>query len=252
MPTELDSRDSDVITGGMICSAGSVGDAARWGCSSNHRLAGVLVMALWHCLRRSCRHGHWPGHVELSSLKGRWGIASQTAIEFFSGDGAHPHPQCMPVKDARPMRKMHIPLAREPGACQWRGPCHSHCPSPSRWCRCACTTVVVNGVIAKVELTTLAIMGQIFWGSIFTDQDPITRHDPAIRRCRTVLTSRSPKGAVVHGSTEGRGPVPSVHPLCKPLHRPLSHLDLPSAPISALVHRNECFLGSRRFFPESM
>jgi hypothetical protein len=55
-----------------------------------------------------------------------------------------------------------------------------------------------------------------FWGgSIFTDQDPITRHDPAILRCRTDLTSRSPRGAVVHGSTEGRGPVPSVHPLCQ-------------------------------------
>ena len=79
----------------------------------------------------------------------------------------------------------------------------------------------------------------VFLGSIFTDQDPITRHDPAILRCRTDLTSRSPRGAVVHGSTEGRGPVPSVHPLCKPLHRPLSHLDLPSALISALVHRGE-------------
>jgi hypothetical protein len=79
----------------------------------------------------------------------------------------------------------------------------------------------------------------LFLGSIFTDQDPITRHDPAILRCRTDLTSRSPRGAVVHGSTEGRGPVPSVHPLCKPLHRPLSHLDLPSALISALVHRGE-------------
>jgi len=78
-----------------------------------------------------------------------------------------------------------------------------------------------------------------FGGSIFTDQDPITGHDPAILRCRTDLTSRSPRGAVVHGSTEGRGPVPSVHPLCKPLHRPLSHLDLPSALISALVHRGE-------------
>ncbi len=31
-----------------------------------------------------------------------------------------------------------------------------------------------------------------FLGSIFTDQDPITRHDPAILRCRTDLTAALP------------------------------------------------------------
>ena len=55
---------------------------------------------LGHCLRRSCRHWH---------VEGSLGIASQKAIEFFSGDGAHPYPQCMPVKDAKPMRKMPDP-----------------------------------------------------------------------------------------------------------------------------------------------
>jgi hypothetical protein len=28
-------------------------------------------------------------------------VTDGSAIEFFSGDGAHPHPQCMPVKDAK-------------------------------------------------------------------------------------------------------------------------------------------------------
>ncbi len=43
-----------------------------------------------------------------------------------------------------------------------------------------------------------------------------------------------------------------MHPLCKPLHRPLSHLDLPSAFISALVHRGGWFLDSRRCIPKSV
>ena len=33
----------------------------------------------------------------------------------------------------------------------------------------------------------------LFLGSIFTDQDPITRHDPAILRCRTDLTRWQPE-----------------------------------------------------------
>ncbi len=57
-------------------------------------------------MRRSCCHWHRHGDVE-----GSLGIASesQKAIEFFSGDGAHPYPQCMPVKDAKRMRKMPDP-----------------------------------------------------------------------------------------------------------------------------------------------
>ena len=63
---------------------------------------------LGHCLRRSCCHWHVDSEASL-------GIASQTAIESVSGDGAHPHPACMPRRPvtrkdaAKPMRKMHDP-----------------------------------------------------------------------------------------------------------------------------------------------
>ena len=46
--------------------------------------------------------------------------------------------------------------------------------------------------------------------------------------------------------------MPFVQPLCKHLHRPLSHLDLPSAFICALVHRREGARGFRWCFPKSV
>ncbi len=53
----------------------------------------------------------------------------------------------------------------------------------------------------------------------------------------------NPLGGLVHGSIEGvhkgLGPVPFIQPLCKHLHRPLSHLDLPSALIYALWYIGE-------------
>jgi hypothetical protein len=88
----------DVITGGMICSAGSAGGPAVL-----HRDVGAEPSAcrrLGHCLRRSCRHWH---------VEGSLGIASQTAtrIEFFEIRRWCASAFCMPVKDAKPMRKMH-------------------------------------------------------------------------------------------------------------------------------------------------
>jgi hypothetical protein len=62
----------------------------------------------------------------------------------------------------------------------------------------------------------------------------------------------NPLRGLVHGSIEGLGPVPFVQPLCKHLHRPLSHRDLPSAFICALVHRRERTRGCRWCIPKSV
>ncbi len=62
----------------------------------------------------------------------------------------------------------------------------------------------------------------------------------------------NPLRGLVHGSIEGLGPVPFVQPLCKHLHRPLSHRDLPSAFICALVHERERTRGCRWCFPKSV
>ena len=62
----------------------------------------------------------------------------------------------------------------------------------------------------------------------------------------------NPLRGLVHGSIEGLGPVPFVQPLCKHLHRPLSHRDLPSAFICALVHRKDRTCGCRWCIPKSV
>jgi hypothetical protein len=51
---------------------------------------------------------------------------------------------------------------------------------------------------------------RFFLGSIFTDLDPITRHDPALLRCRTDLTS---KGCYSHWQGPTGRSAPSAGPL---------------------------------------
>ncbi len=112
---------------------------------------------------------------------------------------------------------------------------------------------MVTGPYRRMQThTTTCHHWQMFWGSIFIDQGPLNETRPS-----SSLDAEPPqplKGTSSwfdRAAIEGLGPVPFVQPLCKHLHSPLSHLDLPSAFICALVHRRERARGCRRCFPKS-
>ena len=87
-----------------------------------------------------------------------------------------------------------------------------------------------------------------FLGSIFTDQDPITRPDPAILRCRTVLTSIQ---AQVHPPARAvrSRPFVSAGPFCRgsfalgtgrsPMSRPHARCVWKRLPVDPRVARGQ-------------
>ena len=109
-------------------------------------------------------------------------------------------------------------------------------PTVSVLAHCCCSTLWVQLHATQLHPSPRLSSLSFFWEAYLSIKDPLTRLDPVHPSMPGRL---DPLRGLVHGSIEGLGPVPFVQPLCKHLHRPLSHLDLPSAFICALVHRRE-------------